>query len=172
MQGTCNHSSRSWRRAAVLALAALPLFVPATLAQTPESGDMAVAHPVHIHAGTCDELGEVIVPLADVAYPTGEQMGSPDAVNATVYLNMIDMPLADLLGGQYAVNVHESADDIGTYIACGNLGGIIEKGDDGDEVRFVLHELNGSGHTGIAFIGLAGDQTQVNIMMIEPDEMS
>lgn len=172
MQGTRWRPGRSCRRAAVLAFAVLPLFVPASLAQTPERGNMAVAHPVHIHAGTCDELGEVVVPLADVAYPTGEQMGSQDAVNATVSLNIIDTPLADLLGGQYAVNVHESAEDIGTYIACGNLGGIIEDGDDGEEIRFILHELNGSGHTGIAFIGLAEDQTQVNIMMIEPDEMS
>lgn len=163
---------RSLRRGAVLALAAFPLIVPASLAQTPASGAGDVAHPVHIHAGTCAELGEVIVPLADVAYPQGEQMGSPDAVNATVSLNMIDMPLADLLAGEYAVNVHESADDIGTYIACGDLGGIIEQGDDGDEIRFVLHPLNDSGHTGIAFFAADGEQTQVNIMMIEPGEMS
>jgi hypothetical protein len=171
MNGTRLVCGRSPHRGAVIALAALTLVVPAGLAQTPESGAEA-AHPVHIHAGTCAELGEVVVPLADVIIPAGEQRGSPTAINSSVSLNVIDMPFEALLAGAYAVNVHASAEEIDTYIACGDIGGVIEQGDDGDEIRFVLTELNGSGHTGVAFIGGAGEgQTQVNVMMIEPEEM-
>ena len=33
------------------------------------------------------------------------------------------MSLDDLLAGDYAINVHESAENIGEYIACGDIGG-------------------------------------------------
>ena len=58
-------------------------------------------HPVHIHSGTCAELGDVVYPLTDV-----------DASGASV--TVVDVPLADLLsGGPYAINIHLSADEIG-----------------------------------------------------------
>lgn len=162
---------RSLRLGAALAFAALPLLVATGMAQTPESG-AAVAHPVHIHAGSCAELGEVVVPLADVSIPTGEHLGSANAVNSPVSLNIIDMPFADLVAGEYAVNVHESAEAIDTYIACGDVGGALEMGDDGEEIRFVLHELNDSGYTGVVFAGMMeNDQAQVNVMMVAPSEM-
>ena len=164
-------SGRSLRRGALIAFAALLLLVPAGLAQTPESSAGDEAHPVHIHAGTCAELGEVVVPLADVTVPDGEHAGADSAIPAKVSLNVIDMPLQELLDGEYAVNVHQSAEAIDTYIACGDLGGIITQGEAGDEVRFVLTELNDSGHSGIVFLGVEGDQTQVNVMMVEPEEM-
>lgn len=168
MNNPCLTHGRSLRLGAALAFAALPLLVTTGLAQTPEGEAGEAPHPVHIHAGSCAELGEVVVPLADVAHPEGEHLGSPDAVNSPVSLNFIDMPFEDLLNGEYAVNVHLSAEEIGTYIACGDVGGVIEQGDDGEEVRFVLHELNDSGHTGVVFIGLDEEQTQVNVMMVEP----
>jgi hypothetical protein len=68
---------RSLRLGAVIALTALAMVVPASLAQTPESGTgMEGPHPAHIHAGTCAELGDVVKPLTDVASPEGEQVGS------------------------------------------------------------------------------------------------
>lgn len=66
-------------------------------------------HPAHIHTGTCAELGDVVYPLTDV-----------DASGASV--TIIEVPLADLLAtGPYAINVHLSADEIGTYVACGDI---------------------------------------------------
>lgn len=66
-------------------------------------------HPAHIHSGTCAALGDVVYPLTDV-----------DASGASV--TVIDVPLADLLSsGPYAINVHLSAAEIGTYVACGDL---------------------------------------------------
>ena len=38
-------------------------------------------HPVHIHTGTCDNLGDVVVPLTDLALNTaGETFGLPSAI--------------------------------------------------------------------------------------------
>jgi hypothetical protein len=66
-------------------------------------------HPAHIHTGTCAELGDVVYPLTDV-----------DASGASV--TIIEVPLADLLAtGPYAINVHLSADEVGTYVACGDI---------------------------------------------------
>jgi hypothetical protein len=52
---------RSVHIALFLALSLL-LLVPAIAAQD----DANEAHPAHIHSGTCDELGDVVYPLADV----------------------------------------------------------------------------------------------------------
>lgn len=66
-------------------------------------------HPAHIHSGTCAELGDVVYPLTDVN-ASGESV------------TVVDVPLADLLsGGPYAINIHLSADDIETYVACGDI---------------------------------------------------
>lgn len=63
--------------------------------------------PVHIHSGTCAELGDVVHPLTNV-----ENGSSETEVAAS---------LEDLQAGEFAVNVHQSEADIGTYVACGDI---------------------------------------------------
>ncbi len=66
-------------------------------------------HPAHIHTGTCAALEDVVYPLTDV-----------DVSGSSV--TIIDAPLADLAtAGPYAINIHLSADEIGTYVACGDI---------------------------------------------------
>jgi hypothetical protein len=66
-------------------------------------------HPVHIHSGTCDDLDpNPTYPLNDV---------NADGESETD----IDVALADLLAEPYAVNLHESATNLGTYVACGEI---------------------------------------------------
>jgi hypothetical protein len=162
---------RAPRFAAVIAFAALLLVAPAGIAQTPV-GDAAEAHPVHIHSGTCAELGDVVVPLADVAFPEGEHAGAESAIPMKLSLNVVDTPLEDILAAPHAINVHQSADEIDLYIACGDIGGVITPGETGnDEIRFVLAEQNDSGHSGWVFLSAEGDQTEVNVMLVEPEEM-
>ena len=166
---------RAPRFGAVIAFAALALLVPAGVAQTPESGDGAESHPVHIHAGTCAELGDVVVPLEDVAFPEGEHAGADSAIPVKLSLNVVDMSLEDILAAPHAINVHKSAEEIDVYIACGDIGGVITPGEanvPGNEVRFALVEQNDSGHVGTAFIGVIDGQTEVNITLIEPEERS
>jgi hypothetical protein len=167
---------RSSRVAAVTALAALTLIVPAGLAQTPVADTAAKAHPAHIHSGTCDQLGDVVFPLADVAAPSGEEMGSGGGHLVKISeANHIDAPLQELLDGEHAINVHESAEAIDVYIACGNISGIVhdmENGGGGKELVIGLAELNDSGHVGIAWLGDDGEGgTLVSVSLIEPEEM-
>lgn len=66
-------------------------------------------HPAHIHTGTCATLGDVVYPLTDV-----------DASGESV--TIIEVSLAELLAsGPYAINIHLSADEIETYVACGDI---------------------------------------------------
>ena len=67
-----------------------------------------VPQPAHIHAGTCAKLDpKPKYPLAVVL----------DGISTSV----VDVPMAQLVGGGFAVNVHKSTTDIPTYIACGDL---------------------------------------------------
>jgi hypothetical protein len=165
---------RSSRIAAVTALAALALLVPGSVAQTPVADTEAEAHPAHIHSGTCDQLGDVVVPLTDVASPAGEQVGAESAHAVKTSLNVVDMPLQELIDGDYAINVHESADAIDVYIACGNIAGVVhdQENREGKEIVIGLGELNDSGHVGIAWLGDDGKGgTDVSVSLIEPEEM-
>ena len=72
------------------------------------SGAPAAAQPAHIHAGTCAKLDPTPkIPLQNVT----------DGKSTTV----LDMPIAKVLSGGGAINVHKSAQDVKTYVACGDL---------------------------------------------------
>jgi plastocyanin len=105
--------------------------------------------------------------LTDVAMPSAEAGAAADAAAAIPVersVTTVDAALEDLRTGGYAINVHQSADDIGTYIACGNLSGALD--DDGDLV-VGLGELNDSGHSGIAILTAQGEQTDVAVYLTQ-----
>lgn len=162
--------ARFARIAPVVGVMALSLAVPPLSAQEAEP-----AHPVHIHSGTCEELGDVVVPLNDVVVPEGTVSG-PAADNPVMDSggNRVEIPLQDIIDGGHAINVHLSADSIETYIACGNIGGIVNQRENGDSMELLipLQELNGSGYVGIAWLGEDGDATNVGINLIKLDDAS
>jgi len=130
-------------------------------------------HPAHIHSGSCDTLGDVIYPLSNVG-PGMVTDGTPEAggdtVGATediypvdVSVTTVDAKLSDITNGDTAVNVHESADKIQNYIACGNIGGTMF----GDSLTIGLETLNDSGYSGVAVLTADGDKTQVTIYLGE-----
>ena len=164
--------SRSIRVALLLAASLLLLLVPTIAAQD----DADEAHPAHIHSGTCDQLGDVVYPLGDIAAPSGEEMGAAGGHLVKISeMNHVDVPLQEILDGGHAINVHLSAEEIGTYIACGNIGGIVQERENGEgmEVVIGLAELNDSGHAGIAWLGDDGEGgTNVVVSLIEPEAMS
>jgi hypothetical protein len=169
---------RSLRLPAVIAVTALTLFAPVSLAQTPvsEADTAEEAHPAHIHSGTCDTLGDVVVPLSDVADPTAgaERVGPASAHAVKTSRTVVDMPLQEIIDGGHAINVHESAEAIDVYIACGDIGGaLIPDEDEEGRMHLIigLGELNDSGHTGTAWLGSDGDQTEVVVNLVEPDDM-
>jgi Cu/Zn superoxide dismutase len=71
-------------------------------------GAPASAQPAHIHTGTCANLGGVVYPLTSV---TGGK-------STTVVKNLT---IDKLLGSPFAINVHESAANLGKYVACGAI---------------------------------------------------
>jgi plastocyanin len=170
-----NISSQSNRRSvrfgAVVALAALSLLSPAIAAQD----DEAEVHPAHIHSGTCAELGDVVVPLTDVAHigDDAERTGAISSIPVKTSMTVVDMPLQEIIDGGHAINVHLSAEEIDVYIACGDIGGVVtmDEGEEENELIIGLGELNESGHTGIAWLGADGDTTRVRVTLVEPGDM-
>ncbi len=140
-----------------------------------EGGDLA--HPAHIHAGTCENLGEVVFPLSDVApldaeaSPVASSTASPAAGDADEDViaestTILDVTLDDILGGEHAVNVHESAENIDVYIACGDITGTPTHG----HLRVDLQELNDSGLIGRAVLTANPDgTTTVTVTLMQAD---
>jgi hypothetical protein len=72
------------------------------------SGAGSTAQPIHIHIGTCAKLDpKPTYPLTTVQ-------------NGASTTTLDNMKLSQLQNGNYAINVHKSTTDIGTYVACGN----------------------------------------------------
>ena len=164
---------RSTSLAVAVALTALTQFAPGSGAQTPVAGTAVATHPVHVHAGTCAELGDVVFPLNDLAAPEGEYTGPDSAVAVTLSENVIDIPLQELIDGGHAINVHLSADEIDTYIACGDIGGVITTDAGGrQEMMIGLAEQNDSGYAGTVWLGPSADNTQTEISIILLERVS
>src|SRR5215204_829774 len=115
-------------------------------------------HPAHIHSGTCDNLGDIVAPLSDGTELTaGEVFGAQTAVLVKESATDVALPLGDILAAPHAINIHESAEAIQNYIACGDIGGRVIDGD----LTIGLRELNGSGYHGVSV--LAGDDDLTNV---------
>src|SRR5262245_55516464 len=64
--------------------------------------------PAHIHKGTCSNLDpKPTYPLSPVANGKSE--------------TVVKASLDDLETGGYAINVHKSAQDVKTYVSCGEI---------------------------------------------------
>jgi hypothetical protein len=71
-------------------------------------------HPTHIHQGTCADLDpNPKYPLNNVELRTTDLTGLSDTP--------VDVPLAELLATDHLILIHKSADEIGTYFACGDI---------------------------------------------------
>jgi uncharacterized cupredoxin-like copper-binding protein len=150
---------------AILALGvgALGLSANVFAQATPQAGG-GESHPAHIHNGTCATLGDVVQPLSDVSdqalnngTPTaGDMAGSTGAIPVLSSVTTVQMAFADIIGGEHAINVHESAEAIQNYVACGDVGGMMI----GETaLLFGIAELNGSGLSGVASLNDNGDGT-------------
>ena len=67
------------------------------------------SQPTHIHTGTCANINKA------------PEYALVNTVNGNGSSTVPGIKLADLLNGKYAINVHKSAADLATYVACGNI---------------------------------------------------
>jgi hypothetical protein len=147
----------------VLALIALiGATVSGALAQdaTPVA-EAVVTRPVHIHSGSCEQLGDVVAPLTDLASASGAPVGQADlaAMGESSFTN-VPLTLDAILGAEHSINAHLSAEEIGTYIACGELGGMLTPQ---GALIVGLRESSDSGYTGIAFLIPAADGASTDV---------
>jgi hypothetical protein len=142
--------------AAVMALALAP---GAALAQDDMADDdmmmgSMVPHPSHIHTGDCSAIGDVIAPLSDVGVVGNDAQGAAH-VHVDIGLTTVDRALDDIIATDHSIVVHDSADNMGTFIVCGGLGG-----HDVDGSFLVgLGPVADSGFSGIAWLTDNGDGT-------------
>jgi len=137
---------------------------PAAWAQdaTPEAADLFAPRPAHIHTGTCDEVGEIVAPLTDLTGATGgDRVGQARrAIPAESSFTSVPLTLDAILGADHVVNVHLSAEEIETYIACGEIGGSLSPE---GAVIIGLREMNDSGFTGIAYLSPGADGASTDV---------
>lgn len=148
----------------------------ASLAQNATPVGAAASHPAHIHEGTCEELNPApLFPLTDVTAPaaTGDMIASPAGSPIAVEISAtnLDISLADLGGADHAINIHESADNIESYIACGDIGGaLVPDAAGNNQLTVGLHPMDDSGYSGVAVLRDLGGRTEVTIYLIQAAE--
>jgi plastocyanin len=146
----------------LVSLATLALTASAPLAWA--QGEDDAPHPAHIHSGSCDNLGDIVVPLTDVVEATaGERFGSDQAVPVEVSETDVELSLSDILAAPHAINIHQSAEAIQIYIACGDIGGRVIDGD----LLIGLQAIDGSGHQGVARLETDDDGTEVYVYLAD-----
>ncbi|MGK7390823.1 MAG: CHRD domain-containing protein [Candidatus Cyclobacteriaceae bacterium M2_1C_046] len=110
------------------------------LTGTPDGGE----HPAHIHMNTAAEGGSIAFSFNPVNGTTGMSKTNVAALDdGTPFL------YADVLSYDGYINVHLSANDLGTIVAQGDIG---QNELTGTTVQYTLSEANGSGVSGVAVI--------------------
>lgn len=75
-------------------------------------GQGSGTHPGHIHSGTCDNLGPVVVPLESVTMADGTGTST----------STVKVPLATVMNGQHVVNFHAgSGENPMAPVSCGPI---------------------------------------------------
>jgi hypothetical protein len=146
-----------------------------------------MSRPIHIHAGSCESLGDVVYPLNDLQPP--ELIGEPPSGISTPVAGMtdatpvatppagsdegtvassttIEVSLEELVSGDFAINVHESADAMQNHLACGDIEGDTA----GNQVNFRLTEIDDSGYSGHVTITESEEGTVIVSVMLAPLE--
>ena len=128
-----------------------------------------VTRPTHIHAGACPAPGDVVTPLTDTAAGTGDAVGSTAAIGVEVGHTTVELALADIVATDHSIVVHLGPDDMGTYLVCGDVGGVpmgIEMGM--SDLAVGLAPVGDSTFSGIAWLRDTGDgSTTVNVFIAD-----
>ena len=144
--------------------------------RTARAHDEGGPHPAHIHVGTVDAPGEVVIPLGDVSAEflvdgeasAGDTVGQETAVAVQGSVTTADVALSAIIEGGHVVMVHKSAEEIDVYVAGGDVGGVMMGAND---LVVGLKELNESGLSGVAILHDNGDETTtVSVYLTSRDD--
>jgi hypothetical protein len=150
-----------------------PVAAPETVPQTGVGGLIQPGQPLpaRIYAGRCGALGaEPAFQLIDVGAVEGAETGEAPrgaltAIPAEFSTTVVNAPLADLLAAEHAIDVRVDDADPGTSIACGDIGGPVEAGTEGDELAVGLQERGQSAYSGIAWLQSQVERTVVRVFL-------
>jgi hypothetical protein len=150
-----------------------PVTVPETVPLTGVGGLIQPGEPLpaRIYAGRCGGLGaEPAFQLIDVGAVEGNEAGEAPqgaltAIPAEFSTTVVNAPLADLLATEHAIDVRVDDADPATSIACGDIGGPIDAGADGDELAVGLQERGQSAYSGIGWLQAQDDRTLVRVFL-------
>lgn len=102
-----------------------------------------------------------------------DMMGTPGTGDMEMMANVVaqstttvEASLDDILAAEHAINIHESAENIQNYIACGDITGTPEDG----MLEIQINELNDSGYEGRATLIDSGNGTTnvvIQLMMVD-----
>jgi hypothetical protein len=127
--------------------------------------------PARIYTGRCGALGaEPAFQLIDIGAVEGIEAGEAPqgaltAIPAEFSTTVVNAPLANLLASEHAIDVRVDDADPATSIACGDIGGPVETGADGDELAVGLQERGQSAYSGIGWLQDEGDRTLVRVFL-------
>lgn len=69
----------------------------------------SASEPAHVHLGRCPVIKAI------PAYNVGPVVGGKAE-------SAVDLSWADITSGRYVLNVHESTEQLGRYVSCGDIG--------------------------------------------------
>jgi hypothetical protein len=150
-----------------------PVAVPETVPLTGVGGLIQPGEPLpaRIYTGRCGALGaEPAFQLIDVGAVEGNEAGETPqgaltAIPAEFSTTVVNAPLADLLGTEHAIDVRVDDADPATSIACGDIGGPVETGTEGNELAVGLQERGQSAYSGIAWLQAEAERTLVRVFL-------
>ena len=134
-----------------------------------------VSHPAHIHAGDCANLDPTpAAPLNNIEPrfddSDDDNANQPEGVLTAARVlyaqsEEVELSWEDMLATSHAINVHMSNEDIETYIACGDIGGVVVD----DTLVVALQPQNDSGYHGMAILTQDDDgNVDVEVYLAEP----
>jgi hypothetical protein len=140
-----------------------------SVAATPAAGEMT-GSPESGMDSTSHSMEGMGSPTMEMTMGTPETEASPAGPFGVIIETSettVEAALADLSAGGYAINVHESMENIGNYIACGDIAGTAN---DSGDLTIKLEPLNDSGYNGTVVLHDNGDgTTTVSITLTHPD---
>lgn len=102
-------------------------------------GAASVLQPAHIHSGSCDNLGPIVLPLVSL-------------LNGKSFTHISKPRVSEFLKGEFAINVHQSAEEHDVYVACGNIGEPLVPAPGQEALPLIFGEVDGSGIGGTVTI--------------------